>query len=207
MAIIINKTIDNFIIAVWNITETLVELEKLTIGINYDKIRYGKFLSDKRKKQWLATRILVSKILQNEAIRINYDKNGKPIISDNSCNITISHSKDMVAVAFDKNKKIGIDIQFITERIHNIGEKFLVNDELKLTGDNTICKIIYWCAKETIFKMQDNLSVEFKHIFVEPFDIEDEGYFYANIQKYFYRFRYKINYQKISNYILTWAVE
>ena len=57
---------------------------------------------------------LLSKILEKE-VKITHDENGKPVIQD--YNISISHSKGYLAILLSKALRVGIDIEYWSERM------------------------------------------------------------------------------------------
>ena len=90
MGIIRNTTENNCSIAIWDTQETLNELLKLSRPFDLTK-----FKTEKRKKEFLASRLLVQEISQNTII--TYNEFGAPEL-DNGKYISISHSKEMVAI-------------------------------------------------------------------------------------------------------------
>lgn len=90
---------------------------------------------------------LLSKILEKE-VKITHDENGKPVIQD--YNISISHSKDYLAILLSKALRVGIDIEYWSERIQKIAKRFLHKDENYTTTEDLL---ITWCAKEAVYKL------------------------------------------------------
>ena len=91
----------NLEIGIWKIDETSQELHTL------DKLNYRTDgLSEKNKKEFLASRILASKFISN--YKIKYDKYGGPIINKNM-HISISHTNELASTIIS-NKKVGLDI-------------------------------------------------------------------------------------------------
>ena len=101
MGIIKKYTENNCQIAIWNLNESLTELVK--IGARFDS---SNFKTEKRKKDFLVSRLLLNELEPNQ--QISYNSNGAPEIS-NGKHISISHSKNLVAIIIS-NKKIGLDI-------------------------------------------------------------------------------------------------
>ena len=90
---------------------------------------------------------LLSKILEKE-VKITHDENGKPVIQD--YNISISHSKGYLAILLSKALRVGIDIEYWSERIQKIAKRFLHKDENYTTTEDLL---ITWCAKEAVYKL------------------------------------------------------
>ena len=104
MGVIRNTTVKNCIIAIWEITETLEELLKLS-----HLISTADFNTEKRKKEWLASRLLLNEINPNYSI--SYNAFGAPELN-NSSYISISHSKELVAIIISK-QQVGIELQVV----------------------------------------------------------------------------------------------
>lgn len=91
------------------------------------------------------------------------DDNGK--WSSNKCKFSISHSKDIVAVAIS-NEDVGIDIEWINkfkEKFSSLDEfeKFKLNicnqyDNKSIINNDIIDLVRLWTTKESIFKLNSN---------------------------------------------------
>jgi len=136
--------------------------------------------SESRKAEWLAVRLLL-KALTGKETAISYRDNGAPYLPDSPCYISISHSKGFAAVILSPDKPVGIDIEYISERVHRIKSRFLNEVELKLLGNNPTTNdlLICWSAKETAFKMTAQKSADLQKdiqiIDFNPFQNNDKG--------------------------------
>lgn len=184
------------VIGIWQITETLAQLEKAIELSKADKITYQSFTVEKRKKEWLCVRILL-KELTNENLNIFYDENRKPFLKDTALSISISHSKNYVALYLDKNKQLGIDIEEPREQILKITNKFLSPTEMAyLTEENKLSKgIILWCIKEAMYKFYSKRLLDFKtELAIEPFELKLNGMVWGLIIKENYKKLLAVNY-------------
>ena len=77
----------------------------------------------------------LNKFYNIKRFKILYTKNGKPYIKNKNIHISITTSKNLVAVVFSNNK-IGLDIEYIRKNIDNI-KKFL-NIDKDLDNINTL---------------------------------------------------------------------
>ncbi len=59
------------------------------------------------------------------------DDHGKPYLVNFDYEISLSHSYDYAAVMISKDKKVGVDIELMKEKIDLIKHKFLSVEELK----------------------------------------------------------------------------
>jgi len=125
---------------------------------NLLKTRKGK----NSKEYFLAVR----KLLQNEdpELTINYNSQGKPYLNTQKC-ISISHSKEIAAIGISNEIDFGIDVQYKTDKILNIQNKFLSNNEKQNLGDTPSLEslIKLWSAKESIYKALGIKGVSFSN--------------------------------------------
>ncbi len=148
---------------IWKIEETWEEL----LSLLTDKEAYIPFLnrskSDTRKAEWLAARVLLKTLLGKETL-IAYHANGTPYLPESHLHISISHTKGYAAVLLNTHLNIGIDIEYISERIRKIYTRFLNKSELCLIGEqpDTETLLVCWSAKETAFKMTGQASVDWR---------------------------------------------
>lgn len=134
--------------------------------------------TDKRKQEWLASRVLLKELLGREA-RIAYRTTGAPYLPDVSLSISISHTKGYVAVLLSHQPAAGIDIEHRSDRILKIRSRFLAPDEERNVINQTYeveCLLVCWCAKETLFKLIGQENVDFcRHLHVLPFTYSPLG--------------------------------
>jgi phosphopantetheinyl transferase len=126
--------------------------------------RYKTFISDKRRREFYFTRVLLRSFeLQ---LVIEYRATGKPIINEG--HISISHSRNNVIIAYSKEYVIGVDIEFYNPKIHRIKHKFLADIEKeRFDIENEEVLTLLWSIKEAIYKMEDIQGLLFKeHILV-----------------------------------------
>lgn len=137
------------------------ELDEIHLSMddkNLLKTRKGK----NSKEYFLAVR----KLLQNEdpELTINYDSQGKPYLNTQK-GISISHSKEIAAIGISNEIDFGIDVQYKTDKILNIQNKFLSNNEKQNLGDTPSLEslIKLWSAKESIYKALGIKGVSFSN--------------------------------------------
>ena len=193
MGFVTRITENNCLIATWNLNESLDELSAL-----YRKVDFPKFRTEKRKKEFLAVRLLLEKIRPNSTII--YNKYGAPEIGSGNY-ISVSHSKNLVAIVIS-NKKVGLDVEFISEKTRRLSSKFLdkeVYDDLSEEKATLI-----WCCKEAIFKLYQKGDIDFKNdIILEPFILQDFG----KINVIFKKKKHNLYYKKLDDYFLAYVSE
>ena len=189
---IINKIeSEKITILVWEITETLEEIIALGEDVNTSN-----YTSKKRKKEHLASRLLVNEICPTKTII--YNEFGAPELN-NGKHISISHSKELVAVILS-DKKTGLDIEQISEKSLRIASKFVsARNLIKLNKEKAT---LIWCLKEAIYKWHQKGSVDFiKDIIIPEFFAKKNG----KVTAYFRRKKLNLNYLKIHNHYLVYV--
>lgn len=175
----------NSVIGVWELKETLPELESMIQLSGIDMVAYNNFTVEKRKKEWLTSRVLVNQLTGNQ-VQIIYDENRNPKLKDSPMNVSISHCRNYVCVFLDNKQFIGIDIEEYRERIKPIASKFLSDKEMKIIPKKkpvptlTVC----WCIKEALYKYYSKKKVDFKsELVIEPFELKKTGVVWSLIVK------------------------
>jgi len=180
MPIVFNKNIDDHtILAVWKIQESEAEL---TAGLQLKQHELD-FISSlnngKRLLHWLSTRLLLRTMLNtNDYIDCRMDDHGKPYLVNRDYEISLSHSYDYAAVMISKDKKVGVDIEKMKDKIELIKHKFLSVEELQQAQLDTTIEGLYvcWCVKEAIYKWNGRRGLELKKdMFVREFDLAEAG--------------------------------
>lgn len=117
---------------------------------------------EQRRKEMLATRVLLNTIISNEHIHYS---NKKPFLVNSGKEISISNSKETVVIQINEaGIKTGVDIQYFSEKVLRVKEKFLHPQEYNLLekGNNVEVLNIIWSAKETLYKAYSENKLEFK---------------------------------------------
>ena len=161
--------------SVWKLTETEEELLSLRNFSTEEKMFLSNISNSKRRIEWLASRILLQEIL-GEDFQTEYLSNGKPILIHPKCFLSISHSKDFVAVIVSQQKEVGIDIEKIRDNMETLKDKFLSPEELQTinTSDNLLLHL-YWGAKEAMYKIYSSFHPLFtEHLFLSDINLEKQ---------------------------------
>ena len=123
--------------------------------------------SPRRQAETLATRQLVCEILGPQAA-IGHNPDGSPNIIDSNLNISISHSRDYVAIALNAHQRIGIDIESWRDSLNIVREKFLTTHEIAVYNSPQLL-LQAWTSKEAIFKAAGITGLPFHNILL-PLD-------------------------------------
>ena len=191
MGVISNTTTQNCTIVIWKITETLEELLQLA-----NTISTADFNTEKRKKEWIVSRLLLNEINPNYSV--SYNAFGAPELNNDS-SISISHSKGLVAIIISQ-QKVGLDIEQISDKPLKLSSKFIAKDLHENLSKEKATLI--WCAKEAIYKWHQKGNINFiKDIKLHNFEIAGKGILTAEFKTE----RLFLNYQKINNHYLVYV--
>ncbi len=206
MPLIDKKITEAGVLGIWKLTETATDLMSDFRFSEKEKEEFDKIKVERRKKEYIATRILLTEIL-NKKPEIFYIESGKPLLKNSSKNLSISHSTEYVVVLISENK-IGIDVENTQRNIKKIANRFLCNEELERIqkfDDSQTATILYWSAKEAIFKCTDEDGIIFdKQIHIHPFDKKRDGKFSGTLNK---TTHFKLWYFFIENNVVVYCVE
>ncbi|UTW65000.1 4'-phosphopantetheinyl transferase superfamily protein [bacterium SCSIO 12643] len=181
---------------VWDIKLSPEELHK-----------YRTISHDKRKCEFLSIRKVIQTIY-NEEEYISYSKNGKPNLAISGHKISISHSDGLLGILIHPGVEVGIDLQVITPKIARIKHKFMSEAELISSKELENQMIVYWCAKEALFKYYSKGNVEFKsNLFIEPFNMDSSGELCGQIHMPDMDTSIPMNYELIGNTMIVYTME
>lgn len=204
MSLYLRHTVGTCLWGVWRMDETPDALRaQLPLALCKEADR--RFSAPHRRQEWLSVRLLLQTLLGAPA-EITYLSSGKPVLTDGSCHISISHTRGYVAVILGE-KPVGIDIEQYGQRVHRVASKFMRPDEIPASylGDNTWSLLLHWSAKEVMFKCLDTSEVDFKaHFRILPFIPQDRGEFWASECRTPQCRRFHIHYLLDSDFVLTW---
>ncbi len=155
MPLVKKITTEAGILGIWELLETVGELEQIYPLSDNEKEEYQRIKFDRRKAEFLSTRIL-TQILLERKVEIEYLPSRKPRLKNESLFISISHSQNLIAVLITTKNRVGIDAERVDRNIGQAAKRYLSAkeaDDIQLLEDQQIGKILYWCAKESIFQM------------------------------------------------------
>lgn len=165
--------------AICELNESFVELSLQCSDSSLVKYATENFRCEKRRCQWLASRMLVKQLLGNSVNVIN-NSNGKPFLDGEIKHISISHTSGYVAVAFSNVSDIGIDIERRSSKIFKVRQRFMgCAEEKALDKDSEeTALLLHWSAKESFYKIIGNRGGCFSSdIYVSPFCVRKNGTF------------------------------
>ena len=193
-------------LGVWQYEENL---DELSLKVSLSKAEKEMYLSlgcDKRKKEFLATRLLLSRFI-DQPVSLEYHINGKPRLKPPLMNISIAHSRDFVGIIMSRFYQAGIDIEYPEEKIIRLAHRFLNQQEIEEMDDKqdiqklTVC----WCIKEAVYKIFGNLKCGFKSVYIHPFQVEKQGTIIASVQNGWDRENIVCKYLTMNNFKIVWT--
>ena len=189
---------------IFEVTESVEALFQQLDYVDYNE--FSKLVSDKRKKEYLGVRVALKFLLGVEKI-IQYDTERKPSLSDNSFQLSVSHSGSWIAVMVHPIRAVGIDIEVPTPKIQNIYKRFLNETEQAAfsNGDNLNQLLLAWSGKEALYKIIGKEAVDFAnqlHLF--PFENKKEGTF--NAEHIPTKQKYQLHYIQNELYTLVYCI-
>ncbi|MBS1505630.1 MAG: 4'-phosphopantetheinyl transferase superfamily protein [Bacteroidetes bacterium] len=166
--------------AIWHIEETHDQLVSKIIGEAPAEISH-----DQKRMEWMAARHLVLSLSNHLGLRyfgIKKDTFGKPFLEKYPHHLSLSHSFPYVAAQIDYYQSVGIDIEQPKQKILKIAPRIFSPIELADAGKNVIKCTVYWCAKETMYKIDGRGGLHFSNqLNVQPFLLQEEGNLHGTI--------------------------
>ena len=195
------------LLGVWEITEDYDTLYSLVRLDKAERARLESFRSLSRKLEWLSVRALI-KSMKGDNSKITYNADNKPFINGGRANISISHSRNLTAILVSPDKRVGIDLEYMSGKISRLGHKFMNIKEV-LTSNAEEKKFhlyLHWCAKEALFKICDKQDVNFKEgITILPFEPSDNGFIRGHVVNSAGEEIFDLEYLHHENYALVWS--
>lgn len=151
--------------------------------------RFFTFKSPIRRREFVATRILRHKIFGFE--HIHYDTNGAPFIESEGF-ISISHSKNLIGIATNREYKIALDLESFRDNIGEISYRFLSEKEKRIfdcTDTAVLTRI--WSAKEVLYKLAGRKLIHFKRELIV--DTCDNNYWIGRIDNFDHVLKVKLD--------------
>jgi phosphopantetheinyl transferase (holo-ACP synthase) len=208
MAIILNEPFnEDGILGMWEITEDFDTLMSMVNLDDKDLERLDGFKNHQRKLEWLSVRVLLNTLTDKDS-RIVYGPERKPYLHNNSHNISISHSRDFTAILLNKKRRVGLDLEFMSDKVLRIAEKFMRPEEIgSIDKDQEIYHLyLHWCAKEALYKICDKVDINFvTNLKIEPFKPKEKGLIIGVVNNSYMNEKFTLNYFTHKNYAIVWC--
>lgn len=165
MPLIRKQKLDNDTwLALWQMTEP-VELMPGPLHVDPSL-----FTSPRRKKEKLTEYLLLKELTGDDSLVIRHNEDGAPFVD--GFFISISHTEGWAAMILSKTRHVGIDIEYVSERVNRVVSRFIREDEQQATLAE---RLINWCAKEAVYKFFTEQHLEFHEMCLQPYTQEARG--------------------------------
>ena len=154
-----------------------------------------RYKSNARRMEYICERALLKDMMNGRIVNIFHNEDGKPILN-NGLNISISHTRGYIAIILSETKNVGIDIEYVSDRVEKIASRFMREDE---SADDIMSLLIHWCAKETLYKLFSSEHLDFMNIKVNI----DETVSATNLLN---NITVPLFVESTSNYVLTYSM-
>lgn len=196
MALLFINEIDKDVrLGVWKMEENL-NYEQFASLPFYDRLMS---LSESRRKETASVYSLLFVMTGNKNLVIGHESSGKPYVE--GYKIGISHTKGYVSVVLSTSCDVAVDIEYINTRVLRIADRFLREDEKPDIIPDVIPTLLFWCAKETIYKLYSDERLTFQNIKI--MDVEQGGALCGN--NLITGENVRIDYTYNNDYVLTYA--
>lgn len=206
MGLISLKEQNDSLLGIWKITEDFYTIYSM-LSLDMEEISMlNGFGSESRKIEWLSVRALANEMTGRDS-RIIYNDERKPFLKGRKFNISISHSRKMTAILMSKNKRVGIDLEYMFHDIKHLSHKFINSQEYISANDNALTHLyLHWCAKEALYKICDKQDINFKeNLTIFPFEPKDNGSIRGRVLNKHGLEDFILHYQIYESYSIVWT--
>jgi len=175
-----------------------------------EKLSFANISHPEKRREWATARMAMRDALY--VLRVPYpgfykDEHGKSQVMNGNGFVSLSHTEGLAGAIFHRDTPVGIDMDFIREKILKIGSRFLDKSELDFLEKDPLHYTMAWSAKESIFKCQGKRGVSFReNILLEPFG-SDATIIKGKVRGTdFADHHYQVQVRVISNVVLTYTI-
>ena len=193
---------------IWEINETLNELLQMVHLKDTDRQKLEKFGSESRKKEFLCTRILIQQCLGSD-VQVYNDEHGKPHLISSDLKISITHTKNFVAILLSKTHVHALDMEYLSERVYRIAPRFLSKSELQNISETNKTLHLYqhWCAKECLIKLYGKKDIHLiDELKIDIFQPSDKR-FTGEVCRADFSKKYTFEYLQFDEYLLVYSLK
>ena len=128
------------------------------------------YARSERRMEKLAAYLLLYSLQTDAHLLISHNAEGKPLLD--GWHISVSDTRGFVAVILSKTRHVGIDIEFVSNRVDRIANRFIREDELAV---NTMSRLLTWSVKEAFYKCFSEEHLDYFDMRLHPFELAQEG--------------------------------
>jgi len=136
-------------------------------------------ISVQKRLEYLAGRALMKSLVENIGLTyagMRKDAAGKPFLKDSPHQVSLSHSFPYAAAQIHRDASVGIDVEQPKDKLLRIASRVLSKREEQDAGHDPVKHCIYWCAKETMYKIHGKRGLHFNsQLLLDPFALAVGG--------------------------------
>lgn len=121
--------------------------------------------SENRRHEIITEGVMVKELF-GENVSLAHRESGAPYLvekgEESGMNVSISHCEGLVAVAHSRDRKVGVDVEVVSERAVRVQNRVLSDDEIRFAGSSVVLNTLAWTAKEALFKLIPETGVDFR---------------------------------------------
>lgn len=197
--------------AIWKIEEDCDFFLSQLILSDWEQKYHDGIQHPARKLQWVASRYLLKYLMNTtEFVELLFDDHGKPFITNFDLKLSLSHSPGYAAAIISQEYEVGIDIEEQHRNMEELKNKFLSKEEIDKIGEEERMKklLLYWSAKEVIYKIYGKRKLEFKDdMFIKPFILKSRGELDGVLLKHGQVVDYLMHYIVQEDFVMVAGVE
>ncbi len=197
----IEKISDKARLGMWQMESSPEELLENNDCLKAYAQDVANYKSTTRKMEYLAERALLHALFPTDTPKITHNEDGKPLLTNQHA-ISISHTRGFVVIMTAPEGRLGVDIEYRSDRVNKIADKFIRKDE---HADTTEERLAIWSAKETTYKYFSEQNLEYYDMKTEPFTATEKGFLEMRNLKS--GGSICVNFVITSRYLLTFASE
>lgn len=169
-----------------------------------------------RQRERIAEQHLLTAMMDGDtSYTIDHEPSGKPILrsalllgsskksshlppSTLHLNLSISHTRGYVVLLLSSDSRVGVDIEYRSDRVERIASRFIRLDEQVESTDE---KLLLWSAKETVYKLFSD-----DHLAFYEMRVLSIGEGVMQIENTKRNEVVAVSYEFTSDYVLTYAI-
>jgi len=121
--------------------------------------------SENRRHEIITEGVMIKELF-GAKVSLAHRESGAPYLVEQGeelgTNISISHCEGLVAVAHCRDRKVGVDVEVVSDRVMRVRDRVLSADEIRFAGSSVVLNTLAWTAKEALFKLIPETGVDFR---------------------------------------------
>jgi phosphopantetheinyl transferase len=165
-----------------------------------------------KRLEWLSSRLCLKELLKiDQPVESLNQWNGKPYLSDNSHQISYTHSENYAAVIASSTGAVAIDIEARAKKRNPETRRLFMNpDEKSLYESNPdlLLFLTLWSAKETLYKIVGQKGISLRKdiaLDMHSFGGKNNGILSGTVLKDDLEHVYHVYYEICSDFVLTYS--